>query len=194
MNKWTKRLAAIAMALTMVVSVAFAEDTPIQIDTADTPTSVPVELTVEAAVFSVTVPSSLPVTVDANGVVTCANNAYIINLGSGAVVVTNITIQGLNDWVSVDWDSCNMKAEQVGAKKFACMINNQKTTGANQFDEFNSANFPSISGADPDSEDDQLLITYSFQLPAQSTALTDVAIANIVFTIGWDTLADDSGD
>ena len=36
---------------------------------------------------------------------------------------------------------------------------------------------------------DELAITYDAKVPAQATELNGAVVANVVFTIGWDTVA-----
>ena len=57
-----------------------------------------VNLDVEAPTFSVTVPTALPINVDANGEVTTSSDAKIVNNSHGSVIVTNVTVTGKNDW------------------------------------------------------------------------------------------------
>ena len=146
--------------------------------------TVPVELTVTTATFSVTVPTALPVTVDGDGVVTTADNAYIENNSHGAVKVTGMTIAGVGDWVICDYDTTDMTKEKAGAKKIAMMINGDKTT-ADDTITFTPSNFPKMDGKN-DGDSDKLKITYSAKLPAQINAISQETIANVVFVVGWD--------
>lgn len=57
------------------------------------PNEVLVELTTESAQFSVTLPTSLPVHVDADGVVTVATDAKITNNSAGPVKIMGCLIQ-----------------------------------------------------------------------------------------------------
>lgn len=189
------KILALILALTMALSLcctAFADLTVVdgeEITTDGGTGSVPVELEAEAARFSVTVPSVLPIDVDADGVVSVANNAKIVNESAGAVKVTNLTITGINGWETADFDTVNMATEKVGSKKVAMVVNNHKTTGATWTTPFVESEFPVMAGMN-DTDSDELVITYDAKVPAQATSLTDVAVASIVFTVGWD-LADD---
>ncbi len=148
--------------------------------------SVPVELTAEAATFSVTVPTALPIDVAADGTITVATDAKIINNSHGAVKVTNMTIEGVDDWVILDWDTANMASERVGSTKVAMIINGDKTTGDDAIT-FTDSNFPKMDGKN-DGDTDELPIIYDAKVPAQSVELTNLTIANVVFTVGWDLL------
>lgn len=184
----TKKALALIMAVAMITSMSstvFAEE----ITTDGGESAVPVPLTAEAATFSVTVPVSLPISVDAAGVVTVSNETKIVNNSYGAVKVTDMTIAAQNSWATVDFDTANMAAEKVGSKKLAMVINNQKTTGADKLTTFSEANFPRLEGVN-DTDSDELPIVYDAKVPAQATALTDETVANVTFVIGWDTVAE----
>lgn len=172
----------LAMALACGLAVpAFAAD----VSTAGGTGNVPVELTVETPTFSVTVPTSLPVSLKADGSVVTSNSVKIVNNSYGAVKVTNMTIAGADGWATVDYDTANMSAEKVDSKKIAMKINNDKTTGANAIS-FTSSNFPKMDGVNA-STSDELSITYDAKIPAQSAQLTVAkTICNVIFTVGWD--------
>ena len=178
-NKVLSIVLALVLVTAMVIPVCAAS-----ITTDGGSSTVPVELTVTTATFSVTGPTALPVTVDGTGTVTTADNVYIENNSHGAVKVTNMTIEGVGDWVICNYDSTDMTKEKAGAKKIAMMINGDKTT-ADDTITFTPANFPKMDGAN-DSDTDKLKITYSAKLPAQITEITKETIANVVFVVGWD--------
>lgn len=140
--------------------------------------SVPVTLEVEVAMFSVTLPTSLPIDVDANGIVTTASDAKIINNSNASVKVTNMAITAEEGWEIVDFDSADMQREKAGAKKLAMYINGDKTTGTDAIS-FTQENFPSLPAAG------ELSIIYDAKLPVQPTAVTEDKIATVVFTVGW---------
>ena len=148
--------------------------------------SVPVTLNVAPAIFSVTVPSVLPVSVTADGEVVCAESgeARIINYSHGAVKVTNLEIDAINGWETVDFDNANMHKVPLNSRLFAFTINNEKTTGADAIT-FDTANFPVLDGAN-DTDSDELVIDYDALIAPQNAAVVDMDIANIVFTIAWE--------
>ena len=148
--------------------------------------SVPVTLNVEPAIFSVTVPSVLPVSVTADGEVVCAESgeARIINYSHGAVKVTNLEIDAINGWETVDFDNANMHKVPLNSRLFAFTINNEKTTGADAIT-FDTANFPVLDGAN-DTDSDELVIDYDALIAPQNAAVVNMDIANIVFTIAWE--------
>ena len=184
----SKKMITSILALTMATAVmavpTFA--TGITVGTDGDGAEVPVSLTAAAATFSVTVPTSLPINIAADGTITVANDAKIINNGCGSVLVTDVKIEGVDDWEIVDFDSANMSKEKVGSHKVAMQIMNDKTT-ADDTISFTQANWPAIAGKN-DTDTDELLITYDAKVPAQATALTNVSVCNVTFTVGWDTL------
>ena len=187
----TKKLLSIILALVMAFSLsttAFAAWAPPSIDESGGNESVPVTLNVEPAIFSVTVPSVLPVSVTADGEVVCAESgeARIINYSHGAVKVTNLEIDAINGWETVDFDNANMHKVAVNSRLFAFTINEEKTTGADAIT-FDEANFPVLDGAN-DTDSDELVIDYDALVAPQNAAISDIDIANIVFTIAWEEL------
>ena len=178
-----KKVLSLALMCAMLFSVSiptFATD----INLSGSSASVPVELTVDVAKFSVTVPTALPIDVAANGVVTTADDAKIINNSHGAVRVTNMAIEGVDAWEIVNWDSANMSAEKVGSTKVAMTINGDKTTDEGEIT-FTPSNFPKLDGVNDD-DTDELAIIYDAKIPAQAMDMSGVVISSVVFTIGWD--------
>ncbi len=173
---------AVVMALSLC-SVAFAADN--EITTSGGTATVPVSLTAEAATFSATVPTSLPVSVAADGTVTVATDAKIVNHSHGMIAVQGLTVSGTNSWNTVAYDSADAGAMPVNTKSVALVINGEKTTGANTIS-FTASNWAALDAACA-TTDDELPITYSAIVPAQSTAMSGSAIANVVFTLGWHT-------
>ena len=144
--------------------------------------SVPVNVTREAATFSVVVPTTLPISVDADGNVTTATDATIINNSSAPVAVTKVELASLSDWTLAAYsrDILNLP---VDAKQFGLQMNiGDKTVTTS-----NSGTSDILS----DSLNAQIAkgqicaVTYNALFPAQTTAVSDTQIANVVFTVGW---------
>lgn len=72
--------------------------------------------------MNITVPMALPVTMDAAGVVTVADNTAIINRGYGPVEVYSVIVTGTNGWTILPWDT-DYSREKVGAQHFSMSIN-----------------------------------------------------------------------
>ena len=177
--KTMKTFLAMVMALSMVAcmaTTAFAADLSafdgagVKIDATDGAGEVPVKLYAEGTTFSVTVPTSLPVSVDANGAVTVATDAKIINNSFGAVKVTDLKVAATGGWALVDYDSAD--------------INGEKTTGADAIS-FTAGNWNRMEGKNA-TDSDELAITYNAKVPAQSAAINGSTVANVTFTVAWD--------
>ena len=143
--------------------------------------TVPVELTVEAPVFSVTVPTVLPITQTETGEVQVATNATIVNNSAGPIKISGLQTKGINGWSTTDFTSLDTKSAKVGSKSVGLNFKfgsaNVKTKGAdtNDFTGFVTL----IKG-------ESLPLTYDAKLPAQKTAQIGAQIAEVIFTVGWD--------
>ena len=144
--------------------------------------SVPVNVTREAATFSVVVPTTLPIAVDADGNVTTATDATIINNSSAPVAVTKVELASLSDWTLAAYsrDILNLP---VDAKQFGLQMNIGDKTVATS----NSGTSDVLS----DSLNARIVkgqncaVTYNALFPARTAAVSDTQIANVVFTVGW---------
>ena len=170
--------ACLSMALCLSMAVtSFATDP--EITSSGASASSAVTLTVAAANFSVTVPTSLPVSVAADGTVTVAGtNPKIVNSGTGPVSVTGVAFAGRNDWTVTDY-TADMSSEAVNGKKIALSINGKKAVS-----ELSDiiASFSDIDGGDEQE------FTYAANIPTQSTAIDATEVAAVTFTVGWSTV------
>lgn len=181
-----RKFVSLVLALSCITALAvpaFAAD----INTAGGTGSADVPLTVEAPTFSVTVPMQLPITVDADGAVTTATDAAIVNKSHGMVQVSNVTVTGANSWALVDFET-NMGAVAVNSKKIALKLNGD-VTGIDGAFGFTAANWPTIAAKNDADTTDEMAIVYDAKVPAQSTAVDGTTVANVVFTVGWATQA-----
>jgi len=179
-----KRIIAVIMAVGIVLSfsaTAFAAE----ITTEGGTGTVPVELTTEAPSFSVTVPTSLPVSVDDAGTVVCASSgtAKIVNSSYAAVRVSGLSVSGSNDFVTQDYDSYVVAEASVDAKEIAFTVNDEKTTGSDTIS-FDQDNWGQIDGAN-DGDTDELAINYDAKIAPQSSAVSALNVSDVVFTISW---------
>ena len=142
-----------------------------QISTAGSGGVSTVTLSVAASTFSVTVPTDLAVSVAADGTVTCATTAKIVNNGKGPVRVTAVNVAGVNGWTAVDYQS-SFAGEQVNTKKIGLKLNDTALSGDL------AAAFAVIDGGSEQS------FTYAANIPAQSEAVS-TTVANVTFTVGW---------
>mgnify|MGYP000498917023 CR=1 FL=1 len=144
--------------------------------------SVPVTVAREAATFSVIVPTTLPISVDANGNVTTATDAAINNNSGAPVAVTKVELTSQSNWTLAAYsrDILNLP---VDTRQFGLQMNIGDKTVATS----NSGTSDILS----DSLNAQIAkgqicaVTYNALFPAQTTAVSDTQIANVVFTVGW---------
>ena len=122
-----------------------------------------VVLDMEATTFDVTVPTSLPIYVSADGEVTTADDAKIVNNGHAPIMIQGIEITEKNGWTMAE--SSGLANEPVGSKTFYMEVS-APTLGT------------TING------NKDLLIAYSGDIAPQSDALNE-DIADVTFTIGW---------
>ena len=152
------------------------------VDPATGSASVPVNVTREAAIFSVVVPTTLPIAVDADGNVTTATDATIINNSGAPVAVTKVELTSQSNWTLAAYsrDILNLP---VDAKQFGLQMNIGDKTVATS----NSGTSDILS----DSLNAQIAkgqncaVTYNALFPARTAAVSDTQIANVVFTVGW---------
>ncbi len=150
--------------------------------------SVPVPLTTEAAVFSVTVPTKLPIHVDQYGEITYPTDGAvkIVNDSPGAVRVTDISLTAKNDWSIGEFAdmTLNLPNLNAGTKLFALDILGATSDGEGSMNMTSSTlgRIPAAIGdATPEVE-----VDYAAVVPVQIVEITDEEIAAVTFTIDWD--------
>lgn len=150
----------------------------------------PVQLTAAATTFSVTVPTSIAITVNADGTVTCpsASAVKISNSSAGAVKVSNIAMNN-GTWTLASYNGGSrtlLAQENVDAKKLGFQLAVDGDTAAtsqagNQTLTHDASKWVIAPNAD-------LEITTAAIATAVSAAINEAeTAANIVFTIGWNT-------
>ena len=155
-------LLTLAMILSLAVSASAAETTEAR---------VPVTLTVvnTVAPISCTVPACLPVSL-IDGYVVCANNAAITNTAkTGSIKVTKVDVQ------PGTFEIGNYDDFSAAKNSIALNINGCVTNGAGALTLAENA-FPAIPA------EKALAIRYKAKVSA-SEAVTNVAVATVVFTI-----------
>ena len=166
-----KKILSGALALSLVSSLAIpAVATSAELNK---PSSIPVELYVNAANFSVTVPSVLPINVDSDGTVHTADNAKIRNNSAGLVEVKNIAINMANGWTLSTYNA-DFSAKNVDAKELGLLFNDTDAVDGKLHETFDAF----------EANSEQSLV-YNAKLPPQSSSVTQEQIASVVFTIGW---------
>lgn len=182
-----KKIISVLLAISMIASMSmtvFAEGGDSDeilppmgsgiVTTPDSPSEVPVELTQDATIFSVTVPTYLPVDVDSTGAVMVSVHNKIINNSFGPVEIKSVEVQPLNDWSILNINH-NFKGLKVGSKQFGFQLNGTDV----ETDGSCNASFPIIDGKS------EISFTYNAKIAPQNTTIIHESIANVVFTMGW---------
>ena len=158
---------SLAMALNLAVP-AMAVDASGSTGTADA------VLTQEAAAFSVSVPTVLPIAMDANQNISVADNLAIENNSRGQVKVSAAQVDAVGGWELVDYDT-DFRAVKVDTKQFGFSLMGEPvpTTG-----EADATAFSVIDGQG------ELALTYDATVATQSMPTAET-IARAVFTVGW---------
>ncbi len=145
-------------------------------NTAGSVGSVPAIVNQSATLFDVTVPTSLPISVDSAGIVTRASNTKIINNSFGPVVIKNIEISANTGWNLNDY-TVDFKKEKIGVKKFGISINGCNSSSG-YLDSSSLQNIKILKGNYYD-------INYNILLGAQKTSIINETIANIKIIVDW---------
>lgn len=138
-----------------------------------TPSVFAAEETGGEEVFSVTLPTSLPISMDSNHNI-YTSTSYIINNSTSPVEVTAVEVNEQNGWRLCRY-STDFRTRPVDVKEFGLSIqgSNVSTTGYCNSDGF--------SIIEPYSSEE---LYYDAVVAAQSDAIQDV-LAAVVFTVSW---------
>ena len=191
MNKSLQKICGTLALATIALNISAGAATPekekaesdTKVDASTGSASVPVNITREAATFSVTVPTSLPVSMKADGTVATATDAAIINNGSYPVAISKVEMTSINDWGLTVYDKTEVKKLPVDTKKIGMELTiGGKTiiTASDTTSDTLSENLEtSIEAAQ------RCLVSYNAAIPAQSAPLSEIQVANVIFTVGW---------
>lgn len=176
-----RKLLALTLVLAMCVLPVVAAD----ITTANTSGSSSVLLDVEEPVFSITVPTALPVHMDADGVVTTSTDLKILNNSHGMVKVTALEINPTSGWTIVDYDT-DMRTQIMNSNKIGFTLNGD-TTADDGTISYTDANWPAIAAATTEGVAGELAISYSAVVSGSTKAINAATVATVVFTVNWAT-------
>lgn len=132
-------------------------------------------------IFSATVPAEIPISMDADGNVTVANNLFIENKSSKDIRVTGIQVDGKNGWSVVDFDD-DFSAKPIGTKELALSFRGDSTDAGGQI--------PLTAGEWTIAKDGNLDIKAAAKLPKQVQS-NKSSIATVYWTLDW--VPDDDG-
>lgn len=176
--KTNLKLLSLFLVLAMLLSA-----TPVMAAEGDQ--TVPVDLTVEAPIFSVTVPIALPITITEDGEIVTSDSAAIINNSAGPVVISDIQINGINGWETVSFGSIDMATAKVNTKNVSLqLIFGDKDTGTTVSTTGEDIN--DFTGFIRLAKAETLPLLYDAEVPAQKTVYESAQIAEVIFTVGWD--------
>lgn len=156
------------------------------VDTTTGAADVPITVTRDAPTFSVTVPTSMPISVGADGKVTTAGNVAIENNSSRSVCVKSVTINAASGWTLAKFDKDAMRNEAIDSKKLGFSMTMGPKTAATTKDGQTEA-IGSYTASDVTIDaDSQLAITYDGVIPTQVNGVAaDTQAASVVFTVDW---------
>ena len=129
------------------------------------------------SIFSVTVPTSLPLVMDQNGNVSTPA-AQIVNNSSGAVIISSVTLRSENGWKIVPYDT-EMAHQKVDAKVVGFSLNGAATT---TFGEEESLPM-TVDWTIP--QNGSLDLDYDAVISAVSQAVRSETILSAVFVLKW---------
>ena len=189
--KTKNRILSTILSLCLMCGMAvptFAAD----INTSGGTGATPVQLTAAATTFDVTVPTSIAITVNADGTVTCpsAFAVKIHNASAGAVKVSNIAMNN-GTWTLASYNGGSrdlLAQEKVNAKKLGFQLSVSGDTAATATDGNQTLTHDASKWViNPNSD---LEITTAAIATAVSEAISAAEnAAEVVFTIGWNTAA-----
>ena len=131
----------------------------------------------EMSVFSVTVPTSLPLVMDQDGNVN-ASAAQIVNNSTGAVTISSVTLRGENGWKIVPY-STEMAHQKVDAKVVGFSLNGAATTISGEEEKL------SLTGDWTIPQNDSLDLDYDAVISAVSQAVENETILSAIFVLKW---------
>ena len=147
-----------------------------------------------ATKMSVTVPTVLPIAVGTDGSVSAATDAKIVNNSFGAVKVNSVSIEAAQGWSLAAFGSKDTLAhEKVNSNKFgfqlaigggaAAATDNKNASKQTLLDTAIEGCYMSGVG---DTSANSIGITYDAIVTPISEAVTNTAIASVLFIIAWD--------
>ena len=202
--KNTKKIVSLILAVCMIASLAISASAANTVDVAGGTgtSSVTLSSTADGSIggdpaatkMSVVVPTVLPVAVGTDGTVSTATDAKIINNSFGAVKVANISIEAAQGWnLTAFGDKATLAKEKVDSNKFGFQIalgNGEKKLTDNKNASKQTLLDTAIEGCFMsgvgDTSANSIGIAYDAIVTPVSEAVTNTAIASVLFIIAWD--------
>ena len=147
-----------------------------------------------ATKMSVTVPTVLPIAVGTDGTVSTATDAKIVNNSFGAVKVNSVSIEAAQGWsLAAFGDKATLAHEKVNSNKFGfslCLGDGEKkmtdSKNASKQTLLDSAVEGCYMSGVGDTSANSIGIAYDAIVTPVSEAVTNTAIASVLFIIAWD--------
>ena len=202
--KNTKKIVSLILAVCMIASLAISASAANTVDVAGGTgtSSVTLSSTADGSIggdpaatkMSVVVPTVLPIAVGTDGSVATASDAKIINNSYGAVKVNSVSIEAAQGWSLAAFGSKDTLAhEKVNSNKFgfqlaigggaAAATDNKNASKQTLLDSAVEGCFMSGVG---DTSANSIGISYDAIVTPVSEAVTNAAIASVLFIIAWD--------
>ena len=202
--KNTKKIISLVLAICMLASLAISASAANTVDASGGTgtSSVTLSSTADGSIggdpaatkMSVTVPTVLPIAVGTDGSVATASDAKIVNNSFGAVKVNSISIEAAQGWnLTAFGDKATLAKEKVDSNKFGFSIS--LGNGAAQITDGKNASKQTLltdaiegcfmSGVG-DTSANTIGIAYDAIVTPVSEAVTNAAIASVLFIIAWD--------
>ena len=201
--KNTKKIISLILAICMLASLAISASAANTVDTSGGTgtSSVTLSSTADGSIggdpaatkMSVTVPTVLPIAVGTDGTVSTATDAKIVN-NFGAVKVANVSIEAAQGWnLTAFGDKATLAKEKVDSNKFGFQIalgNGEKKLTDNKNASKQTLLDAAVEGCYMsgvgDTSANSIGITYDAIVTPVSEAVTNTAIASVLFIIAWD--------
>ena len=202
--KNTKKIVYLILAVCMIASLAISASAANTVDASGGTgtSSVTLSSTADGSIggdpaatkMSVPVPTVLPIAVGTDGTVSTATDAKIVNNSFGVVKVNSVSIEAAQGWSLAAFGSKDTLAhEKVNSNKFgfqlaigggaAAATDNKNASKQTLLDAAAEGCYMSGVG---DTSANSIGITYDAIVTPVSEAVTNTAIASVLFIIAWD--------
>ena len=202
--KNTKKIVSLILAICMIASLAISASAANTVDASGGTgtSSVTLSSTADGSLdgdpsatkMPVVVPTVLPIAVGTDGSVAAASDAKVINNSYGAVKVDSVSIEAAQGWnLTAFGDKATLAKEKVDSNKFGFQIvlgNGEKKLTDNKNASKQTLLDTAIEGCFMsgvgDTSANSIGIAYDAIVTPVSEAVTNAAIASVLFIIAWD--------
>ncbi|MGN0550281.1 MAG: leucine-rich repeat protein [Acutalibacteraceae bacterium] len=175
-NRVISLFLVVAMTFGLLCGTAISANAEENVSNAGSQGNSKVITTIEPAIFNVTVPYVLPISIDADQNVYVADNAALTNNSNGPIRVDSAVITTKDGWELVG-SSTDFKTVPVNSKKITLDMMGEPVDVSGTV---NAGLFSSVSG------DSSLKIDYDANAAVQANALSNQNVADVLFTVEWD--------